>query len=359
MSVALPLEGGGVATGVLALDCAEVSEALGPLVDTLSGKRVLITGARGMLPAYLLHAIAHFNRTKLSHNPCRVVALSRRSPDGLLAAYRWVEWLAQDARDPLGDNVHFDYAVCAASAASPRAYLADPVGTLLTNAQGLQVVLERARRCDAKGVLFFSSGEIYGSPPDGACPTPEDYLAPSDPLAPRSCYAGGKRFGESLLMAYVRQYGVRGAIVRPFQIFGPGLRLDDGRAFADFLSAAAVGEPIELRSAGQARRTYCYIADATAAFFKVLLSARPGAVYNVGSSSPEVTILELAKKIAEAGGRGSRVVFSGQGEEGKGSPARTCPDVSRIQKDLGWSPSTSLEEGLRRTLSWLRQGEPV
>jgi nucleoside-diphosphate-sugar epimerase len=89
----------------------------------------------------------------------------------------------------------------------------------------------------------------------------------------------------------------------------------------------------------------------------VLLSGSPGQAYNVGASGPEVSILELARLVARVAGEGSQVVFAGEDEAGAGSPARTCPDIAKIQGELGWTPSTSLEEGLRRTLAWLKEEE--
>lgn len=341
---------------VVTEDRAIMAEALVSVAPSLAGRTLLVTGARGMLPAYILQAIAALNESLLADNPCKVIALSRSAPQGPLADEPHMAWLRQDVREPLPASLTFDWAIHAASAAAPRKYLADPVGTLMANAQGLHHVLERARAVEARGVLFFSSGELYGSPPPEACPTPETFLGVSDPRHPRGCYVEGKRFGEALAMAYGRQFGVPVKVVRPFQVFGPGLSLDDGRAFADFLSAAARGEDIELRSAGQAVRSYCYIADATAAFIKVLVAGAAGSVFNVGASEPEVTIRTLAETIARLGGRGSRVVFAATpGAEGQGSPARTCPSVAQLGAALGWAPTTSLEEGLMKTMTWLRE----
>ncbi len=341
---------------IIASDRRKMAHELRGLASALAGKRVLITGASGMLPSYIVHALCGLNESVLADNPCQILALSRSRPND--ATSRWVRWLVQDVCEPLPQDVAFDWAIHAASAAAPGKYLADPVGTLMANSVGLNNVLSAAVQHKAQGVLFFSSGEIYGTPPAHACPTPEGYLGVSDPNHPRGCYVEGKRFGEALAQAYGRQHGLEIKIVRPFQVFGPGLSLDDGRAFADFLGASASGQDIVLRSAGQALRSYCYIADATVAFLKVMIGGESGVVYNVGSSGPEVTIRALAERVAQLGERGSKVVFAGQISAcGAGSPARTCPDVGRIEAELGWRPTTSLDEGLRRTLLWLREGE--
>jgi UDP-glucuronate decarboxylase len=342
---------------VLREDRARMAAALEAEAPALAGARVLVTGAGGLLPSYVLHALCALNEGPLRGDPCEVLALTRRPSSGPLASEPWIQWLVRDAREPLPWDVRFQYALCGASAASPKAYLADPVGTLMSNGQGLAQVLERAWECRAAGVLFLSSGELYGSPPADACPTPEGFQAPLDPLSPRACYVEGKRFGEALCAAWARSKGLRAVIARPFQVFGPGLREGDGRAFADFLWAAHRGEALVLRSSGSARRSYCYVADAAVAFVQLMVRGEGGEAYNVGSSSPEVTILELARSVAALASAGSAVVVQGQSAEGEGSPARTCPDVEKIGRALGWAPTTSLEEGLRRTLAWLKEEE--
>jgi UDP-glucuronate decarboxylase len=167
-------------------------------------------------------------------------------------------------------------------------------------------------------------------------------------------YAESKRYGEALCLAFHRSAGLPVKIVRPFQVFGPGLSRDDGRAFSSFLSAAAAGKPITIESAGTATRTFMYLSDATVAFWKVLLDGAPGSIYNVGSPRPELTILELARRIAAAAD-GCEIVMSGQvTETGQGSPARTCPDITRLTQDLGFDIRSSVDDLIARTLEWMR-----
>lgn len=346
---------------LIAEDAEAVCARLGQAIAALRGKTLLVTGASGMLASALVHAVVRANRTVLRDAPCHILANVRRpvdpaGPMGHLLSDPQVTFLQQDARDPVDWTGRIDHIVHAASAASPRHYMAQAVETLQVNSVGLNHLLERARAQGCERFLFVSSGEIYGTPPETAVPTPETFAGSMDPLAPRSCYAEGKRFGEALACHFHRQFGVPAVIARPFQVHGPGLRLGDGRAFADFLEAALRGEPIVLLSAGTARRTYCSLRDAAVALIHVLLDGQPGEAYNIGTSAPEVTILDLAHLIADLSGSGSRVEVRGDGAAAHalGSPARTCPDVTKLEREFGWRAEDSLETGLRRTLAWLR-----
>lgn len=344
---------------IIEQDVEGIVDRVGAALDGLEGRTVLITGALGLLPSYLAETVAQLNEHRF-HTPCRLIGIVRRLPDRFhphfpLVNRPGIELLEGDARNVPADLDPIDYMVLAATKGSPTHYLADPIGTLQLNGSGLEKWLEAAARMQCRGVLYFSSGEIYGTPDPDAVPTPETYAGRIDPADPRSVYAESKRFGEALCLAYARMRGVPVKIVRPFQVFGPGIAPDDGRAMPDFLWAAAKGKPIVLRSAGKALRTFMYVADATTAFWQVLFKGRPKSVYNVGTSSPEVTILELAKTITRLADNECEVrVDDANTSAGAGSPQRTCPDVSRLESDFGFQPAYSLDDLISRTLAWLK-----
>jgi UDP-glucuronate decarboxylase len=346
---------------IVAEDAEAVAMRCERVIGALRGKTLLVTGAAGMLPSALVHGVVWLNAHHFPDSPCRVLAVTRRpvDPRGPMAYLRenpTVTFLTHDTREPIPWEGRIDLCVHAASAASPKHYLREAVETLQVNSVGLSHLLERAHREGWERFLFISSGEIYGSVPDHAVPTPETYVGAVDPLGPRSCYVEAKRFGEALAHHFARQRRLPATIARPFQVHGPGLRRGDGRAFAAFAEAAIAGEPIIVESTGQARRTYCSLRDATAALWHILLEGRPGEAYNVGTSRPEITVLDLAHLIADLAGSGSRVEVRAQSRptSGQGSPDRTCPDVTKIEQEFGWRPEDSLEGGFRRTLSWLR-----
>ncbi|HEY1965138.1 MAG TPA: NAD-dependent epimerase/dehydratase family protein, partial [Acidobacteriaceae bacterium] len=207
--------------------------------------------------------------------------------------------------------------------------------------------------CHAEGFLFISSGDVYGQVDEAQIPTKEDWYAPLDPTLVRSCYGESKRMGETMCAAFGHQYGLRTTIVRPTHTYGPGLALDDGRVFADFVANIVRGEDIVLKSDGTARRAFCYLADAALAFFTVLLKGERGQAYNVGNEECEASVAELARLLVGLfPERGLQLRFDTQPTPAgylQSKVSRGSLDTGKLRK-LGWQPTTSLEEGFRRTV---------
>lgn len=336
---------------------AEIAKRLGSAAKRFAGRTVLITGASGMLPGYLADTLAYLNDHVL-REPARLVLLTRTPPRpgsrlAHLVGRADVRFLVRDARDPIELDGPVHFVVHGASPATPRQFSQDPVGTVEVNSVALRNLLDLARQRAAESVLFFSSSEVYGTPEPEHIPTPETYLGRFDFTLARSFYAAAKRFGETLCAAYFQQYGVPVKSVRPFHVHGPGLRRDDGRIVAAMIARGLSGEPFELQSDGSATRTYGYIADATLGFLNVLLSDYNGEVFNVGADAPETSVLALATTIARLFGR-TEPVTVGTAPSGAGSPARACPDLTRIRSLLGYDTRVSLEAGLERTIEWMR-----
>ncbi|MEY3787114.1 MAG: hypothetical protein RIQ94_2800 [Pseudomonadota bacterium] len=322
--------------------------------NILNGKRVLITGASGFLPAYIVKTLLHLNRIKnLDINITALVRsrenFEKRFPHHLdnpnLIA------LVQDVTAPIKLDLPHHFIIHAASQASPKYYGVDPVGTLSANVLGTMQLLELSRNHPVISFLYFSSGEVYG---ETQCfPTKETDYGYVDPTAIRSCYAESKRMGENMCVSWHAQYQVPTKIVRPFHTYGPGMRLDDGRVYADFVRDIIENRPIVLKSSGDASRAFCYLADATAGFFTVLLNGVNGLAYNVGNSQAEISIKDLAGLLVDLFPEKKLTVLTEIVTNDKGylqSPiSRNCPDISRINT-LGWAPSTSLATGFKRTI---------
>ena len=342
---------------LIAQDIERVAAAVGERLYALQGKRLLLTGAGGYLASYLAETILWAN-DHLFATPCRLLALVRQpvTPDGRLGHLLGrsdVEWIIGDAAQPqpITGNVHF--IVHAASKASPRAYLSAPLDTMNTNVEGTRWLLELARERDAESFLYFSSGEIYGDAT--LVPTPETYPGSADPLHPRACYTESKRYAEALIGAYHREYGIRAKIVRPFHVYGPGLRLDDGRVMADFLRSRLENQPIHLLSDGSGERAFCYLADATIGFWSALLSDHHGEAFNIGDDRELISIRKLAEMLARLYEPVLETHFADQlPEHLRGTPGRTCPDMTKARHLLGYVPQTDLREGVMRTLDWYR-----
>ncbi len=308
----------------------------------LEGTTVLIAGAGGFLPAYLVETLAALNRRGsqiqvigLVRNPQKAAArLGHLLADGLTL-------LEHDVAQPLPADLPIaDFIVHAASQASPRYYGSDPVGTLEANVLGTAYLLAHAARNAGTEFLYFSSGEVYGVPLDDSRLLSETDFGYLDPATVRACYAESKRVAETMCVSWAQQHGVRTKIVRPFHTYGPGMDLADGRVFADFVGDIVACRDIVLKSDGHAMRPFCYLADAAAAFWTVLLLGEAGRAYNVGNPAAEVSIAGLAELIVGLyPALGLKVIRASAPSAASGylqSPvARSTPDVSRIG-ELGW-----------------------
>ena len=241
-------------------------------------KTVLITGANGFLPAYMVETLLFLNERK-NTNKTRVIGLVRNRER---ASSRFIhyqnrsdfELVIQDVCDPLPFRKRdkINYIVHAASQASPKYYGKDPVGTILPNIIGTHNLLNLAKDKKVKGFLFFSSSEVYGQVDSSKMPIKEDTCGFIDPMDARSCYAESKRMGETMCVSWFHQYDVPSKIIRPFHTYGPGMRLDDGRVYADFINDIVNNRDIVMKSDGSAIRAFCYVADAVTGFFTVLLN---------------------------------------------------------------------------------------
>lgn len=323
--------------------------------ERLYGKTVLISGANGFVPAYMLETLMFLNETAEAN--IRVVALVRNIDKamrrlGRLSDRPELTIHVQDVREPYTGPSEVDFVVHAASQASPKFYSKDPAGTLETNVTGTLRMLEVARNAGSESFLFFSSGEVYGQLAATARPVKETDYGYLDPLNVRSCYAEGKRGGEALCAAWHAQYDVPAKIVRLSHTYGPGMELDDGRVFADFVADIVAGRDIVMKSDGSARRPFCYLADATVAFFRILLSGNSGEAYNVGSET-ETSILDLANLLCRLfPERGCKVVRQERAPGDGYMPSSVEGghfDLTKINS-LGWKPTTPIEEGFLRTI---------
>jgi UDP-glucuronate decarboxylase len=327
--------------------------------EQFSGKTVIISGANGFVPAYMLETLLYLNETV--HAGINVVALVRNREKAMrrfahLSGRTDLSMVVQDIREPYTGPATGDFLIHAASQASPKYFGTDPVGTFEANVLGTRNMLELAHRSKSQGFVFFSSGEVYGQPADPTRLVNETAYGYLDPLNVRSCYAEGKRAGETLCASWHAQFGVPAKIVRLSHTYGPGMELNDGRVFADFVADIVAGRNIELKSDGSARRPFCYLADATIAFFLILLNGTSGEAFNVGSAT-QTSILELAETLCQIfPERNCRVIR----QERKPADQYVPSSVQGFQFDLakinalGWHATTSIEEGFRRTVESYR-----
>lgn len=339
-------------------DLEEVVQRLGSEALALSGSRILLTGGLGFLGQYFLAVFRRLNEQVL-HTPCRVTVVDNRITETESGAPLWrhdgFQLICQDAVQPLVLEEPVDMVIHAAGIASPYYYRKYPLETLEVATVGTKHLLQLAVRNPLKSFLFLSSSEIYGDPDSKHVPTPESYRGHVSCLGPRACYDESKRLGETLCFIFHEMYGIPTKIVRPFNIYGPGMRENDYRIIPNCASRIIGQKPVRLFGTGRQTRTFCYITDAIVGFLKVLLQGTPGQAYNIGNVAPEVSMLELLATFELVVGHPCPTELVEYPDSYPADePQRRCPDISKATYQLGYRPQISLEEGLRRFMEWAK-----
>lgn len=355
---------------VVRIDLEYITERASSELAAMAGTKLLLTGAGGFLGYYCIWMIAYWNE----HHPKQKISLTAlsRFREGIptwlahLANVDDIQVVHSDVtRDPFLADGPFDYIMHAASFASPMVYRQYPIETMTANVLGLYRILEeltktKSSRDKLKKLLYFSSSEIYGDPPPESIPTPEDYRGNVSCTGPRACYDESKRFCETLCVNFVRVHGLPIVTVRPFNNFGPGMKITDGRVIADFARNILSNEDILMYSTGSPSRTFCYVADAIIGYIKALVNGETGEAYNIGIESPEVTVSDLATRMVNIAKK--HFHYSGQVRQGKSkdteyltdNPQRRRPSIQKAKVALGYNPTVTLDEGLFRTLQWYK-----
>jgi dTDP-glucose 4,6-dehydratase len=306
-----------------------------------AGKRIVVTGGAGFLGSHLCEGLLARGAevvcldSFMTGAPANVEHLLQRQSFRLIRA-------------DVSDYIHVPGTVAAvlhfASPASPVDYLRWPVETLKVGSLGTLHALGLAREKGAR-FLLASTSEAYGDPL--VHPQPETYWGNVNPVGPRGVYDEAKRFGEALTMAYRRSRGVDTTIVRIFNTYGEGMRPDDGRAIPTFICQALRGEPITVHGDGSQTRSICYVADLVRGILALLDSEHAGPV-NIGNPE-EMSVRDLAEKIVKLADSPSELVFAPRPED---DPTVRQPDISLARNVLGWEPTVTSDEGLRRTIDW-------
>jgi UDP-glucuronate decarboxylase len=309
------------------------------------GRSFLVTGGAGFLGSWVCECLIELGG--------KVTCLDNMSTglhenvEHLLSNPDFV-FLRRDVTEELPGV--FDYVLHMASIASTGEYRQHPVDTLLSNSLGTRNALDVAKRSGGR-LLFASTSELYGDA--ATVPTPETYYGNLDPNDSRSCYREGKRFGEILCEAYRHEYAVDTRIARIFNSYGPRLRGDGtyARVVSAFLTRALANDEMVVYGDGLQTRSFCYVSDTVRGILSLLVNRRAaGETVNIGNPQ-EMTILELARLVKRIVGSQSRIVhLVVPGNDIR----RRCPDISKASELLGWKPEVTIEEGLRKTLIWLR-----
>jgi nucleoside-diphosphate-sugar epimerase len=322
--------------------------------ERFKNKTILITGANGFLPAYLVESFLSLDKT---YNT-KIIAIVRNKQKANNRFKNYMtdanlEIIEHDVCNEFNYNHKIDFIIHAASQASPKYYKVDPVGTLNANVLGTINMLKLAQTKSVESFLYFSSGEVYGEVKDEFMPIKEDTFGYLNPALVRSCYGESKRMGETICVSYFAQYGIKAKIVRPFHTYGPGMALDDGRVYADFVANIIKDQNIILNSDGKAKRAFCYLTDATIGFLTVLVNGENGEAYNVGNPQEEYSILELANILVNLYPEKKIEVILNKtinADYLKSTITRNSPNIDKLKK-LNWNPTVTIEKGFKRTVS--------
>jgi UDP-glucuronate decarboxylase len=328
---------------VLDEDIRTIYDSLGQSIERLYGKTVLITGAAGFLGRYFMSLLTYANEIN-SSDPITIIALDNYVTSGIpqgnniLRNDKNVEWIVGDAS--IGSQLpnQFDFIIHTAGIASPEHYRANPLLTIDVTINVTRSLLERAKQ-DNSRMLFFSSSEIYGDPSPENVPTHESYRGNVSTLGPRACYDESKRLGETLCWIYQTYFGVHVCIVRPFNVYGPGMMPKDYRVLPNFATQIALSKPLKIYGSGNQTRTFCYVSDAIIGFMKILLETKTpddlaNRINNLLSKDIKIELIEYPESYPED------------------EPNRRCPDITKISQQLGFNPKVDLEIGLVKFFQW-------
>jgi len=325
--------------------------------DYLCGKTVLVTGANGFIPSYIVYALLELNRSKPTTKPTAILALVRNKDKAVKKFAQFMSnenfhLIVSDVSQPILLHEKIDVIIHAASQASPKYFGTDPVGTLKANTIGTANMLDLARNNGVDKFLYVGSGEVYGVPDGGLDTITESYTGNVDITNVRSCYAESKRMGENMCVCWSYQYGFHVNMLRLTHIYGPGVELDDGRVFADFVKNVIRNEDIVLNSDGKAKRGFVYITDMITALFTVLFNGENGHAYNIAANT-WTEIRELASMLCGLYPQKKLSVKFNESIAANGyiRSGLTLAALSTEKlKKLGWAQKIPIEQGFRRMI---------
>lgn len=333
--------------------------------ERFNGKTVLVSGATGMIPSYMVMALLYLNKVK-SNFTCKIISLIRsmEKADRLFGEFisaPYLKLLKTDICEPIVIEGEIDYIIQAASPASPQFFTKYPVDTIRPNVLGTSNLLQLAVDKQAEGFLFLSSGDVYGQIQDGAVIS-EDSLGVVDQLNLRNSYAESKRMAEMLCKAYAEQYNVPVTIARISHTYGPTVNLkEDRRVFSEFVQNIIHNEDIVMKSLGEAVRPFCYLTDATVALFKILTEGKSGEAYNMCNDECSFSIRDLANVLVNLfPEKGLKVVCelrSADDDYKESLVSKPCMVDNSKLRSLGWRPQIDIQEGFRRMVLALEQRE--
>ena len=318
-------------------------------INKLDGKRVLITGSRGLIGSAIVDLLLKYN--SLSNSKISIYLADRDENKVIERFKKFINGkdyfiLNYDACNPIKFNVNVDFIIHAAGICSPLSYINEPVETMLGNLFGINNLLKYGVEHNVDRVLYVSSSEVYGKV-NSFNPLLESDTGFVDLLDVRSCYPSAKRASESLCISYSKEYGIDTVIVRPGHIYGPTSSYNDKRAAAEFVRTAINGNDIVMKSAGNQIRSYCYSLDCASAILTLLINGESCNAYNISNNDSVCSIREFAEKVANICNK--KLLFDVPTDIEKISFNKMDNASLNSQKlySLGWKPIFDIDKGLQ------------
>ena len=318
--------------------------------DKIKNKKILITGASGFLGKYFLEYF--FNLQTNFNLKFKVTAIDnfKTSSKKIFSRYKKsnISWHDYDIVKKLNIDTKFDYIIFLAGIASPYYYNKFPLETLNISTTGLQNIFNIPSKKNSK-VIFFSSSEIYGDPDKNNIPTSETYRGNVSSLGPRSCYDESKRLGETICYVQSRNFSRNSSIIRPFNVYGPGMNINDYRIIPNITKSFITNDQLKIYDKGKQTRTYCHIVDAMNGFLRVIFEENKFSVYNIGNNKNEIDVKNLVKLSEKVMNKKINYKITKYPEEYPADqPDRRCPNINLAKNNLKYIPKIHLKEGLKR-----------
>lgn len=328
---------------------ADIYKAINSInLNKLNGKTIFITGGLGLIGSTIVDVLLLYGKLKKVYVGARNYEQFKdrfgENTDALFVEY--------DALKDLKIDFIPDYIICGAGLASPELYVEKPVETILSNFNGVHNLLDFSKDNHVNRLLYISSSEVYGKMMSSE-PYCEDQYGIIDMDNIRSSYAVAKRASEMLCKSYCSEYNVDIVVVRPGHIYGPSAKKSDKRVSSDFSFKAAEGQNIELKSAGEQQRSYCYTVDCAVQILFTLLKGEKGQAYNIGHNEI-VSIREMAEIFAKIGGCEVKTVKAGALDTDRFNPMNNSALNNKRVKELGYEDIFSSQQGMEHTIRILR-----
>lgn len=329
--------------------------------NLLNGKTVMLTGAYGMLASYIVYFLMYLKRVK--YVDVKLIAVVRNASkfNNKFSEFDFKDIVVVVEND-LTDEIQVedvDYIIHAASFASPQYYSVCPVDVLLPNTIGTYNLLKLAVQKHVEGFLLFSSCDIYGTINQTGV-YDEAMMGSMDTLDIHNCYSESKRMAETMCESFYVQYNVPVKIARIAHTYAPTMDIEnDPRVFSSFVHNIVNNQDIVMKSDGTGKRTFCYITDAVAGYFKILFDGKPGEAYNVCNTEQYVSVRELAECLVSLYPEKKLKVVRKERDKSEHYTENvlqigreTIPDNSKL-KLLGWNAEVDIREGFDRVIRYI------